>query len=672
MAYEIGPKIGIDGESEFRKSINDIVQSVKTLGTEMKAVSSEFGDNQHSQDALTAKNKVLTKQIEQQKERLKLLTDGLEKCTEKYGENDTRTMRWQSSVNTATAELNRMENELSQNTKELKEMDVGLRDTETGLKDTKEEASSFGDVFKANLLSSAIVAGVKMLKDAVVGLANGMKDAVIDSAAYADEILTLSTQTGLSTQKLQEFSYASELVDVSVETLTKSMAKNIKSMSSARDGSEAYAEAYKKLNVSVTDANGNLRDSETVYFEAIDALGKVSNETERDAIAMQLFGKSAQELNPLIEAGSETMKGFADEAQAAGYVLSDDMLSSLGEVDDSIQRFKTNTDGIKNQIVAGLAPTISDLAEKFLEFGQNINWEDVGEKVGELAEKVEEFGAFVVENKDAIIAGIVGIGTGFVVWNVATMIQGVVKAVQAFKLANEGATTAQYLLNAAQNANPIGILVGLIAGLVAAVIVLWNTNEDFRNAVIKVWNSVKTAVSNAVNSCVSFFTNLGNKAKEVGNKIKTGIKTGIDYIASLPSKMASIGGNLITGLWNGISDKISWITSKIKGFGDSVISSIKSIFGVHSPSIIMKKIGAYLAQGLGIGYEDEMPRTIKRMQNAFNAADLQNGKLFATAKAEINNSIDYDRLERMQGKGIYLNGRLVGREMRDMGVVFVG
>lgn len=672
MAYEIGPKIGIDGESEFRKSINDIVQSVKTLGTEMKAVSSEFGDNQNSQDALTAKNKVLTKQIKQQKERLKLLTDGLEKCSEKYGENDTRTMSWQSSVNTATAELNRMKNELSQNTKKLQEMDAGLRDTETGLKEAKEEAGIFADVFKANLLSSAVVAGINFLKDSIIELGNGMKDAVVDSAAYADEILTLSTQTGLSTQKLQEFSYASELVDVSVETLTKSMAKNIKSMSNARDGSEAYSEAYKKLNVSVTDANGNLRDSETVYFETIDALGKVANETERDSLAMQLFGKSAQELNPLIEAGSETMKQFADEAQGAGYVLSDEMLSSLGEVDDCIQRFNVNTEGIKNQIVSGIAPIISDLSTKFLEFAQNINWEDVGEQVGEVASKVEEFGRFVIDNKETILAGIAGIGAAFVAWNVVTMIQGLVKAIKAFKLANEGATTAQLLLNAAQMANPIGILVALIAGLVAAVVVLWNTNEDFRNNVIKVWNSVKAAISTAISSCVTYFANLGNKAKELGNKIQSGIKAGVDYIAGLPSRMATIGGNLIKGLWDGISDKVSWITSKIKGFGDSVINSIKSIFGVHSPSVVMKEIGMYMAQGLGLGYEEEMPKTISQMKKAFNAADVQNAKLVTNAKAEMNSTIDYDRLERMQGKGIYLNAREVGREMRNMGVVFGG
>ncbi len=112
----------------------------------------------------------------------------------------------------------------------------------------------------------------------------------VDGAAYADTVLTESTVTGIATDKLQEYMYAAELVDVSTETLTKSMAKQIKSMKSVHDGSKTMAAAYDALGVSVTDSNGDLRDGDTVYWELIDALGKVENETERDALAMQVAG----------------------------------------------------------------------------------------------------------------------------------------------------------------------------------------------------------------------------------------------------------------------------------------------------------------------------------------------------------------------------------------------
>ena len=106
-------------------------------------------------------------------------------------------------------------------------------------------------------------------------------DLVADTAAYADDMLTLSTQTGISTDNLQAYNYMAELTDVSMEDMTKSMAKNIKSMSGAERGTETYTDAYKKLGVSVTDNNGKLRDSEEVHWESIDALGKMTNETDK-------------------------------------------------------------------------------------------------------------------------------------------------------------------------------------------------------------------------------------------------------------------------------------------------------------------------------------------------------------------------------------------------------
>ena len=103
MAVDIGPKIGIDGEAEFRKSLQNINQQLKTLGSEMIAVTSAFGDNADSEDALTAKSSVLTKQIEAQQKKIDELNKGLTASAEKYGENDTRTLKWQQAVNNANA-----------------------------------------------------------------------------------------------------------------------------------------------------------------------------------------------------------------------------------------------------------------------------------------------------------------------------------------------------------------------------------------------------------------------------------------------------------------------------------------------------------------------------------------------------------------------------------------
>jgi phage-related protein len=236
------------------------------------------------------------------------------------------------------------------------------------------KALSLGDVIKANLISDAIKSGLSALASGISAVGSAMSESLTAGAEYADNILTLSTQTGVSTDNLQKFNAVAELVDVSTETMTKSMAKNIKSMTSAQEGTGAMAEAYSKLGVSVTNADGSLRDGETVYWETIDALKNVTDETERDALAMEILGKSAQELNPLIAQGSEGIKAMGDEAVKMGAVLSEDALNSLGAVDDEMQRFSSISGSTSNLLASAFAPAVSSLMGGVNDLGGSFNY----------------------------------------------------------------------------------------------------------------------------------------------------------------------------------------------------------------------------------------------------------------------------------------------------------
>lgn len=152
MAVNIGPKIGVDGEAEYRKQMNNIIQQAKTLSSEMKSLTSSFNASTSAEQKAAAQKGVLTKQIETQKERVALLTKGLQECAEKYGENDTRTLKWKQAVNEATAELNSMENELN--------------DTGESLDEAGKAGLSFGDIIKANVISDAIISGLHAVADA--------------------------------------------------------------------------------------------------------------------------------------------------------------------------------------------------------------------------------------------------------------------------------------------------------------------------------------------------------------------------------------------------------------------------------------------------------------------------------------------------------------------------
>ena len=139
MAYDIGPKIGIDGEAEFRKSLQAINQQLRTLGSEMKAVTSSFLEGDESQEALAAQTDVLNRQIDAQRQKLSQLQKGLEASAQKYGENDTRTLKWAQAVHEATADLNQMQAKLAKK-------EGGL----DGLADATEEAGAAAEAAGEN------------------------------------------------------------------------------------------------------------------------------------------------------------------------------------------------------------------------------------------------------------------------------------------------------------------------------------------------------------------------------------------------------------------------------------------------------------------------------------------------------------------------------------------
>lgn len=356
-----GGNVKLTGESEYKKALKEITSNLKVLGSEMKVVTSQYDSNDKSAENLSSQNEVLNKQIAEQEKKVNILKEALEKSKSETDSNSETTKKWQTQLNNAQAELNTLNKKLNDNTKTMDEAITATKDESEAIEDFGEEAEksggkalSLGDIIKGNLISDAIKGGLSALADGILSVGSAFTSSLTDGAEYADDILTLSTQTGLATETLQKYNAVSELTDVSLDTLSKSMARGIKSMSSGSD-------AYKQLGVTVTDANGNLRDSETVYWETIDALEKIENETERDALAMELFGKSAQELNPIIEMGSEGLKEYTDSASQMGAVLSQEGLEALGALDDQIQILKSTTTATSNIFASAFAPEITDV-----------------------------------------------------------------------------------------------------------------------------------------------------------------------------------------------------------------------------------------------------------------------------------------------------------------------
>lgn len=220
MSYDIGPKIGIEGEAEFRKSLREITSSMKTMGAQMDAVSSAYAKNDKSQEKLTQQNEVLNKQISMQKEKLEQLSAMLERSRVKYGEADEKTQKWQKSVYAATADLNRMERQLDDNTAAMNDTGDATDDMGDSLDDAGGKATTFGSVLSANMVSDVLLAGVQKLATGFAELGAQMMtlgtdfeqsmaktstlfgDVKVDTAGLNDKVLKLSNSTGLAAKEI--------------------------------------------------------------------------------------------------------------------------------------------------------------------------------------------------------------------------------------------------------------------------------------------------------------------------------------------------------------------------------------------------------------------------------------------------------------------------------------
>lgn len=278
---DFGLKIGLEGEKEFKSSLAEINRAFNVLGSEMKLVESAFDKNDKSVEALTARNEVLGKQITAQKEKIEVLRAALKNASDSFGENDRRTQAWQIQLNNAEAALNGMERELKSNTTAIENADKGMEDAGKStdqfgdeIDDATKEADDAGPSFEGlgtacKATAATIAAAFAAVSAAAVAAGKALLDMSTEGASYADDVLTTATQTGIATDKLQEYMYAAELVDVSTETLTKSMAKQIKSMKAVQDGTALSVAAYEKLGIEVMDAEGNLRNSDTKMADVI-------------------------------------------------------------------------------------------------------------------------------------------------------------------------------------------------------------------------------------------------------------------------------------------------------------------------------------------------------------------------------------------------------------------
>lgn len=365
----INTKFTLSGEKEYKQAISEIGRGMKVLDSEMRKVTSAYAQNADSVEALGAKNDVLERKILTQTEKIEYLKAALQQSAEKYGEADKRTMQWQTSLNNAEADLNSLNNQVDENKQKIadsgKEMgnlgDVvnGLT-SKLGIQLPDSMKTSMNGMLQLDTTTVAVAGGFAAVAAAIVKAEKALISMTKEAASNADDLLTLASVTGTTTDSVQELNYMADLTDVSFDRIKDSLKETTNKMQEAATGTGDAYEAYKRLKVEITNTDGSLRSAQDVFYDTIDALGEMKNKTERDALAMDLMSESAQELNPLIDLGGEKMRAYAQEAHDMGYVLDNDALKSLQGVDDAYSRLQKTQEGVKNQLAVEFAPYLEE------------------------------------------------------------------------------------------------------------------------------------------------------------------------------------------------------------------------------------------------------------------------------------------------------------------------
>lgn len=457
----------------------------------------------------------------------------------------------------------------------------------------------------AKKAGAAIVAGT-------TAVATGLSALTLKSALAADDLNTLAKQSGFSTADIQKWQYASDLIDVSIDDIVKSAAKMKKNMIST---SSTTVDAWNQLGIKVKDSNGQLRNSTTVFYETLTALSKVQNETERDTLAMTLFGKSADSLAGIVDDGGAALQELAGKAEKAGVIMSQDTLDSANALNDKVDTLKATVKGFAGKVGSELAGRTSkalDVVGSHFSKAFNtspmdwlngkldtlmakldswiaggglerladllVNGVQLGaQKAGDMLQKAGDALKWCKDHSDTLVNVLKGLAAAWAVKKVLDFnngladcvgnIGGIIKTVLTMTgvlggqaAATGTATVAQTGLNTAMAANPIGAVILAIEALIAVGVLLY-----------KNWDTIKAGAQSLWNKFKDVSIRIGTAFSGAFNKVKNAAKTALEWVGDklswLNDKIESIPilGSLYKGAKGVLGDAIEWVDNATTG-----------------------------------------------------------------------------------------------------------
>lgn len=573
--------------SQLDKALRTIRSEARDLDHELQQVDRALKFNPKNTELVAQKQKLLKERVEQTSRSLDELKN-LQKQMDAKG------------VDKNSTEYQKLRREIITTESKLKHFNKELNKTALQASKIHRLGAAFQSAGKKIEGAGQKLRGVSRAAGLV---AVGLGAITYKAGQAADQLNTLSKQTGIDTGTLQKYAAAADLVDVSVESIAKAEQKLKKNMLGALDGTNDQAQYFKELGIEITNADGSLRDADDVFNDTVKALGKMENETQRDAYAMALMGKSATDLNPLIEDGGETYERVSKILKKYDLdVISQEDLDRANEFNDAVDTIKLlvvrAVQIIGTKVAGYLVPLMEKITKKVGEFSKKFS--------GMSGEVLAKFGAVMTAvallSPALVLLGKVISGVGTVIQTTAKIVGGLSKAL-AFLATN-----------------PIALAIAGIAALVAAIVILWNKSEKFRDFFIGIWNKIKEKVTEfktwfqeTRKAITDQLDKLKEKAGEIRDKFND-VKTKIvSAWQNLPETFRKIWDNIGTGLKN-IGSKIgNAVTGAIKSGINGVIQTIENIINKAIALINSAIRLANKLPGVNVGYVDKLnlPRLAK-------------------------------------------------------------
>lgn len=632
-----GINVVIGGETVgLSKALSAVNKESSTLQKELKEVDKALKLDPTNVMMLAQKQDLLGQSAKVTESKLKALKTAQADVDKQFEENKIDATAYRD-----------YQRELSHTESALKELETQQETTEKAMVSSIDKISkvaskiTVGGIKTVGEIAKGATKGLEIYAGAALTAGTAVLGLAVKAGASADDLNTMSAQTGLTVEQLQKFQYASEVIDVPIETLASSMAKLTRNMSTAKKGTGDSADAFKKLKVDIVNVDGTLKNNNDVFNETIKKLGEVENQTERDALAMAIFGKSAQDLNPLILGGASALDTLGQSAQDMGLILSQEALDSLNELNDSIDILKANTvasgnvlagvfsDSIKTvtDVIGGELPKI---AKSIAEIFENPNSEEAKNTLSEsVLSIVQTTLATLTDNLPKFLTTFNSV--------ILSIVGGVIKT-----LPSTIKTIMPVLIKG---------MTDLLNGLIEMLPYVIQSGMEF---ILALMESIAQALPQLIETAVSMIPQiveaLTNNLPQIltaGIAIIVELAKGLplaipELIATIPeiifaiidafTKMdwLQVGVDIIAGigegLWNGIVSLVEGIPKMAEG----ILNGFKNIFQIHSPSkVFADQIGKYMADGIDVGFADEMQDVNVRMGKAIapkpKAIQMQSG-----------------------------------------------